>query len=115
MKKLKWLLLIIVILSFITGCSAGKLSKEDVNTIALEYVKANADENNLDVYQNKLTIGQTDRIDKLNKWVVYINYSESHDSNKLELFSPGWVSISDTKKILGYDFSLWGGEHNPEE
>jgi hypothetical protein len=105
MQLFKWLLSIIVISLFIAGCSVGKLSEEDANTIALEFAKTNAHDNNLNISRNELKIIQTERVDKMDKWAVYINHPKAHDPNEVKLSPPGWVSVSDNKKILGYNFS----------
>jgi PBP1b-binding outer membrane lipoprotein LpoB len=81
LKLFKWLLSIIVISFLITGCSSGKLSEEEATTIALEFAKTNAQENNLNISPEELKLIQTERVDKMDKWVVYIDYPNvrNHD------------------------------------
>jgi hypothetical protein len=46
----------------------------------------------------------------VNKWVVYIDYPDARNPDEIKLSPPGWVSVSDNKKVIGYNFTLWGGE-----
>ena len=114
MKYLKLLSSIIVILLFVVGCSIGDLSEEEATTIALDFAKNNAVENNLNISINELKVIQTERVDKMNKWVIYIAYPDTQSSDDVKLSPSGWVSVSDNKKVLGYDFALWGGGHKQD-
>jgi hypothetical protein len=84
---------------FIVGCSIGNLSEEDATTIALEFAKANAQENNLNISTDELRFIQAERVDKVNKWVVYIDYPDARNPDEIKLSPPGWVSVSDNKRL----------------
>jgi hypothetical protein len=115
MKSLKLVLSVIISSLLVLGCSMGELSEENATAMALEFAKSDAEENNLNLSQNELKVVQTERVDKMNKWVIYIDYQKVRNPDKTKLLPSGWVSVSDNKKVLGYDFTLWGGEHNPDE
>jgi hypothetical protein len=115
MKSLKLVLSVIITSLLAVGCSMGELSEENATAAALKFAKRNAEENNLNISQNELKVVQTERVDKMNKWVIYIDYPEARNHDEIKLSPSGWVSVSDNKKVLGYNFTLWGGEHNPGE
>ncbi|MDQ0257552.1 hypothetical protein J2S74_005010 [Evansella vedderi] len=115
MKSFKLFSSIIAIcLLFIVGCSINNLSEDEAITIALEFAKTNAQENNLNIPSDELWFIQSDRIDKKNKWAVYIGYPEASNSDEIKLPSLAWVSVSYNKKVLGYDFTPWGGEYEAD-
>lgn len=89
----------------------GELSKEDANSIGLQFVKTYVNENNLNVPTQQIEIFQTDRVG--NKWVVYLTYLRKYTDEELINIQP-WVAIYDNKKVKGYNFLLWGGENKPD-